>query len=367
MNIIATIGPKSIDKWIIKELIENGVDILRLNCSHFNKEEFEAVISYSKSLKSDVHILIDLSGKKIRISKDLKYIYKVYNNQEVLFCGDDYYKKLDSDKTKDEKYIPLNLNSEKIKKSNITNISMKDNTMNFKILDVSNGIIRASVLKGGIIRGGKGCNISEIYEDENLLSEDDKKNILWGIEQDVDIICQSFVEEKDDIYNIIKLIKGNNPKCKCDIWAKVETPKGINNLDEILELVDTVVIGRGDLVPESGILDSVKLQEKAIEKIKGKNKKVIIATHLLNSMKNGDMPTLPEIESIYRFIKLGVDGFLLAGETSIGRIPIKTVKFLNKSIKYYNRWVYYEKWKKIHYRTMDNSGGNIVNVSFLFI
>lgn len=337
MNIIATIGPKSTDKWVIKELIENGVNTLRLNCSHFNKEEFENVIRYSRNLKSNVHILVDLSGKKIRISKDLKYIYKVYNNQEVFFCGEDYYKNLGFDKHKDKKYIPLNLTSDKIKKSNVVSISMKDNTMSFKVLGVNNGVVRARVLKGGIIRGGKGCNISEIYEDGNLLREKDKENILWAIEQDIDIICQSFVEEREDIENITKLINKNKGNYKYDIWAKVETPKGIDNLDEILEVVDTVVIGRGDLVPESGILNSVKLQEVGIERIKEKNKKIIIATHLLNSMKNGHLATLPEIESIYRFVKLGVDGFLLAGETSIGKAPIQTVKFLKDLLEYYNR------------------------------
>lgn len=336
MNIIATMGPKSMDKWIIKELVESGVNILRLNCSHFNKEEFENVINYSKSLKDRVHILIDLSGKKVRVSEDLKYIYKVYNNQEVFFCGEDYYKNLDFEKNNGKKYIPLNLTANKLKQSNIKEISMKDNTMGFKILNVNNGIIKARVLKGGIIRGGKGCNISDLYEDEKELSYKDKENIRWAIENEIDIICQSFVEEKKDIENIIKLIENEKNQYKKNIWAKIETPKGVENLNEILDLVDTVVIGRGDLVPESGVLNSVKLQEKAINLIKSRNKKVIIATHLLNSMKNGQLATLPEVESIYNFINLGVDGFLLAGETSIGKAPIQTVRFLKDAIDYYS-------------------------------
>lgn len=336
MNIIATMGPKSMDKWIIKELAESGVNILRLNCSHFNKEEFENVINYSKSLKDRVHILIDLSGKKVRVSEDLKYIYKVYNNQEVFFCGEDYYKNLDFEKNKGKKYIPLNLTANKLKQSNIKEISMKDNTMGFKILNVNNGIIKARVLKGGIIRGGKGCNISDLYEDEKELSYKDKENIRWAIENEIDIICQSFVEEKKDIENIIKLIENEKNQYKKNIWAKIETPKGVENLNEILDMVDTVVIGRGDLVPESGVLNSVKLQEKAINLIKSRNKKVIIATHLLNSMKNGQLATLPEVESIYNFINLGVDGFLLAGETSIGKAPIQTARFLKDTIDYYS-------------------------------
>ena len=337
MNIIATIGPKTIDKWVIKELIENGVDILRLNCAHFNKDEFETVINYAKSIKSEIHILIDLSGKKVRISKKLKYIYKVYNDQEVLFCGEDFYNNLSNKKKKKKQHIPLNINTEKIKRSKIENISIKDNTMKFNVLDVREGIIKAKVMKGGIIRAGKGCNISTINDDGRIISKKDKDNILWAINNDLDIICQSFVESKNDIDEIKKFIGYKEEEKRFNIWAKIETPKGINNIDDIITAVDTVVIGRGDLVAEAGFLESVILQEKAIKMVKGRNKKIIIATHILNSMKDGNLATLPEIESIYEFINKGVDGFLLAGETSIGRAPIQTVKFLKSTIEYYKK------------------------------
>lgn len=337
MNIIATVGPKTMDKWVIKELIENGVDILRLNCSHFSKDEFETVIKYAKSIKSEIHILVDLSGKKVRISKDLKYIYKIYNDQEVMFCGEDYYNKLSIKELSGKKYIPLNIGSDKIKKSNIETISIKDNTMKFQVLEINNGVVRSKVLKGGIIRAGKGCNISTIYDDGKNISKKDKDNILWAMDNNLDIICQSFVESKKDIDEINRFISGRAEGKRYDIWAKIETKIGISNINDILKSVDTVVIGRGDLVPEVGIFDSVKLEEKAIELVKKKNKRIIIATHLLNSMKNGQVATLPEIESIYRFINNGVDGFLLAGETSIGKAPIQTVKFLKDAIEYYNQ------------------------------
>ncbi|MDV4152673.1 pyruvate kinase [Clostridium sp. AL.422] len=337
MNIIATVGPKTIDKWIIKELIESGVDILRLNCAHFSKEEFELVIKYSKSIKSDIHILVDLSGKKVRISNDLKYIYKIYNNQEVFFCGEDYYNSLDINEISKKKYIPLNITTEKIKRSNVEAISIKDNTMKFEVLDVSDGIVKTKVMKGGIIRAGKGCNITNIYDEENIISKKDKENIIWALDNNLDIICQSFVESKRDIDEIKRYIYESTEEKNYDIWAKIETPMGINNIDYILKSVDTVVIGRGDLVPEAGLLDAIKMQEKVIKVVKRKNKRVIIGTHLLNSMKNGNPATLPEVESIYKFINDGVDGFLLAGETSIGKAPIQTVKFLKSTIDYYKK------------------------------
>ena len=337
MNIIATVGPKTNEKWVIKELIESGVDLLRLNCAHFNKEEFESVINYVKSIDSGVHIILDLAGKKIRISENLKYIYKVYNNQEVFFCGEDYYNRLSNKELGVKKYIPLNIDEDKLKKSKIKNISIKDNTMNFQVLDVNNGIVRARVMRGGIIRGGKGCNISDIYNDGKGISEKDKDNISWAINNNLSTLCQSFVETENDIDDIRSFIRDKTGKNEFDIWGKVETLMGINNIDNIIEEIDTVIIGRGDLVAEVGSLNCVRLQEKVIEIVKKKNKRVIVATHLLNSMKDGKLATLPEIESIYRFINIGVDGFLLAGETSIGKAPIQTVKFLKSTIEYYQK------------------------------
>ncbi|NLL30793.1 MAG: pyruvate kinase [Clostridiales bacterium] len=334
MYIIATVGPKTLDKWIIKELMENGVNILRFNCSHFNKDDFEKVMGIAKNINTNIKILVDLCGKKIRVSKELKYIYKIYNNQEIYFCGEDLYKKIDISKYQYKKIIPLNINTKEIEENNINSISMKDNTMRFKIISKDNGVIKAKVLRGGIIRSGKGCNLSNINSGREILSEEDKKYALWAIKNNVDIICQSFVESKKEIEALEDFIRKESNK-KIEIWAKVETSKGIDNLDEIFNKVDTIILGRGDLVPEAGILQAVKLQDLAIKKAKDKNKKIILATRLLNSMKNGQCPNINEVEGIYYFLRSNIDGFLLAGETSIGKAPSETVAFLNKAIKYY--------------------------------
>lgn len=334
MHIIATIGPKTSDKHNIKELIENGVGILRLNCSHFNKVEFEEIIKVARSINKDIIILVDLCGKKIRVSKELKYIYKIYNDQEIYFCGEDFYQKIDTSRLGKMKLIPLTISSEEIMKSDINSISMKDNSMTFEVIEKDRSVIKVRVIKGGIIRGGKGCNLSNIYENKKYLSENDKEHVLWALDNDVDIICQSFVERRKEIEEISKMLRERSNN-KCEVWAKIETPKGIDNIEEILNCVSCIIIGRGDLVPESGIFKAVNLQEKAIKFIKSRNREVIIATHLLNSMKDGQQATLPEVECISKFIKYKVSGFLLAGETSIGKAPIQTVKFLKDSIKYY--------------------------------
>ncbi|MGL5084106.1 MAG: pyruvate kinase, partial [Clostridium sp.] len=133
-------------------------------------------------------------------------------------------------------------------------------------------------------------------------------------------------------------IKNNKIEIKKPkIWAKIETRRGMENINIISNRVDGIVIGRGDLVPECGVFDSVSLQNKAIKDLVQKGSTVIIATHLLNSMKNGDVATLPEIESIYTFVKSKISGFMLAGETSVGPNPKNTVLFLKDAITCYEK------------------------------
>ncbi|MBB6622204.1 pyruvate kinase [Clostridium gasigenes] len=341
MHIIATIGPKSMEKHVLKEFIESGADIFRLNCSHFNEDEFNKIINYARDINKDINIVADLCGKKIRISEDLTKVYKIFDGEYVYFCGEDFYSIIETESMNDMKLIPLTVKAESLINSDIKNISLKDNTMNFEIIEKKQGVIKAKVISGGVIRGGKGCNIPELDKSDVFLTNKDKADIDWALSKGIDIICQSYVDDKSDIDIVNKYIKskigkGNKYK-KPKIWAKVETQLGMENLNSISNRVDGIVIGRGDLVPECGMLNSIELQNDAITDLVHKGSPVIIATHLLNSMKNGDRPTLPEIESIYTFVKSGVSGFMLAGETSIGRTPTKTIKFLKEVISRYEK------------------------------
>lgn len=336
MHIIATIGPKSSDKWIIKDFMKNGVDILRLNCSHFKEKEFNETIEIVKELKSDIHIMADLCGRKIRVSNLLGYICKLYIGEEVLFCGEDFYSKIDIKSAKRLKLIPLTISTDILKSNNIRELSIKDGTMNFKLLDKDKGIIKAIVERGGIIRPGKGCNIPQLDRSEISVEDIDKRYIDWALEKEVDIICESYVEEESDISTLRKYIANSNLlKKEPKIWGKVETPQGIKNFNTFVNSLDAVIIGRGDLVPECGMLRAVIGEMEIIKRANIENRAVIIATHVLNSMKYGNSPTLPEVESIYNFIKLNVGGFLLAGETSTGKAPLQSVEFLNKVIRFY--------------------------------
>lgn len=333
MIIIATLGPSLKIRWVLQETLKSGVDVVRFNFAHGNKAEFASALNDIRNIKNDVHILQDLAGKKIRVSNLLKEVKKVYKGDKVIFCSEDEFLEL---KHKEEFIIPLNISIKDILNDNIKDISMKDNTMNFKSLSLcTNGII-AKVVNGGVIRAGKGCNIKGFRRKDFSLTQKDRKDISWGAENSVDIVCQSFVEGAKDISNLKKCIakyKGYNPK----IFAKIETEEGIKNALEIIRVSDGIVIGRGDMVSETSLREVPVDEEMIIKMCKEENKDVIVGTHVLDSMINGDSANLPELEAIFNHVKMGVSGVLLAGETSIGRYPVKSVKFLKNIINYYER------------------------------
>lgn len=337
MKIIATIGPSSSNKKVLSELINNGVDIFRLNFSHFYEKEFIRILNDSRSLNKNITIMADLCGKKVRVSESLKSVFKVYKNEVVYFCSSDVYLLINNS---NDKIIPLNVKSEIIEKNNIKKISMKDGTMNFEIVDKDKVFLKAIVKDSGVIRGGKGCNIPGVYLGENLLSDNDKKSLKWAVDNGIDIIGQSYVESSRDILYVreyIKKIRGEKNDIK--IFSKLETIEGLKNYKDIVNCSDGIVIARGDLIPECSVEVSVKEEFKLLNNLKyGKyGKEIIIATHVLDSMKNSLNNSISEIESIYSFINNGATGFLLAGETSIGKYPVQAVQLLNKLIKMYKK------------------------------
>lgn len=341
MYIIGTVGPNVKDRTTLKGIIDSGVNALRFNFIHGSASEFLEFFKMAKEIKNDIQIILDLSGTKVRVSNKFKYIYKVYDGEVIYFCGEDKYEELKNNNNYSNriKIIPLNIKNKILNKKEYKEIGIKDNTMLFNIIDRTDDFVKAITLKGGIIRKGKGCNIKNLERKSISLNENDQEAMKWGISNKVDIICQSFVEDKSDIREIKLFLSSNvldqfNPK----IWAKIETLNGVNNIKSILNEADGIVIGRGDLIPETSIEDTPIYEEKIInEVVNAKNKDIIVATHIFNTMKNGKMPSISEVESIYNFMKVGVTGFLLAGETSVGKAPIKTVEFLNKLTNKYKR------------------------------
>ena len=335
MYLIGTAGPKIKDKIFLRSAIENGMNVLRLNFSHGKCEEFLEFVNVSRNINKNMKILVDMSGTKIRVSDKFQYISKVYDGEEIFFCGEDKYSFL-KNFFKDKKVIPLNIEEKYLHENNYDNISIKDNTMQFKVIEKMHTGIKVKTICGGVVRRGKGCNIKGFDRRYMRLSLKDKNTILWGIKNNVDMFCQSFVEDSMDIIEVKQFILSNSENFKPKIWAKIETEEGAKNINSIINECDGVIIGRGDMIPETSIEDTPIYEENIIKEIKEhKNKDIIIATHILDSMKDGKRPTISEAECIYNFINKGINGFILAGETSVGRAPVKSVEFLKGLIDKY--------------------------------
>ncbi len=335
MLLVGTVGPNTKDKGILREIIDEGINTLRFNFSHGDINEFNDILKNAREIKKDIHIMQDLSGSKIRVSKKLQYIYKLYNNEDVIFCGYDNYENSSNHK----KIIPLNISIKELLRGNYKELTMKDGTIKFKIVSKSKDYLIAKVVKGGIVRAEKGCNIKNFDRSNKSLSIKDKEDMLWAIENKVEIICQSYVEKKEDIIEVknylneINKHSDYNPK----IWAKVESKLGVKNIMEITNEADGIVVGRGDLIPETSLITAPIYEDKIIICAVNNKKDIIIATHILDSMKDGTIPQLPEVVSIFNYINRGIKGFMLAGETSVGKAPIKTVKFIKKVVDYYEK------------------------------
>lgn len=334
MLIIGTVGISTKEKGTLKAIINEGVNVLRLNFAHEDIYEFNRIIKEVKGINNKVHILQDLSGRKIRVSEKINKVISLKSKEKAIFCGYNNYNEI-MNKYKLFKIIPLNIKWEHLIKNNILKITMKDNTMEFRVLSIEKAEIITEVIRGGVIREHKGCNIKNINRTNWGLSNKDKKDLDWAIKNSIDIICQSFVESKNDIIEVKDYIKKRSSSYKPKIYGKIESEKGVLNVREIVKQVDGIVLGRGDLVPETSLYNVPIIQDRIIRETKKEGKKIIIATHVLNSMKNSYYPEVCEVESIYYEIKKGVDGFLLAGELSIGKNPIRTAKVLNNIIKKY--------------------------------
>ncbi|MBE6068149.1 MAG: pyruvate kinase [Clostridium lundense] len=339
MYVIASIGPRVNNIDSIINIIEHGANVLRFNFSHIDYRNSEYLIKYVKSNYPHILIMGDIQGSKIRISDKFKFEIKVYPDQKVDFYNERTNLFIKNDRHRDMiPLIPLNFNGISIEDFDGKKLLMKDGTMEFDIIQNKNSILHTIVRKGGILRREKGINIPGVKRKHLKLNYKDKEDIKWALTNKVDIICLSYCSVVEQIVELKNFIKVHKPKSNLNtlIWAKLEEEEGIKNSKDILKATDGVLIGRGDLISEVDIIKIPLLQERIINAAALEKKDVIIATYILNSMKNSANPNISEVNDIYNFLAKGVNGFLLASEVSIGKYPIEAIKFLNKMIDFYN-------------------------------
>ena len=328
-KIVATIGPASNKKEILKKLVENGVNVIRLNCSHGKYEEYKQIINdvrdISKELDRPVGILADIQGPRIRTLVESPVEMK--EGEKILIGKSDF-------KSNDQKYINLDY-SGILKDVEVGNdILVEDGLMKIKIVDKKDNHLEGEVVDGGIIKNHKGVNIPDANLKIPVVTEKDEKDLDFMLEQEVDFIGLSFVSSKKDIEDLKVRMTGklgrkeNLPQ----VVAKIERKKAIDNLDEIMEAADVVMVARGDLGIEIDPSKVAILQKEIIQKSLESHRPVIVATQMLNSMIENPRPTRAEVSDVSNAVIDHADAVMLSGESASGKYPVESVAMMKEII-----------------------------------
>ena len=338
-KIVATIGPATCSREMLKNIILAGVDVCRINSSHGTHEDHLEVIKHIRSineeLNSDVCILQDLQGPKLRIGLIENDAIEITKGQILTLTSTE-----------------MIGNAEKIciRYVNLANdvkpgefILIDDGKIELKIESILNETdVTASVVTGGILKSKKGFNLPHTDVSFPSLTEKDIIDLQFGLENDIEWIGLSFVRKAEDIIDLKKRIADAGKETK--VIAKIEKPEAVANIDEIIEVTDGIMVARGDLGVEMPLQDLPIIQKNIIEKCMKAAKPVIVATQMMESMIVNPTPTRAEVSDVANAVIDGADAVMLSAETSVGEHAVKVVETMDKIIKDVekDRRVYYK-------------------------
>ena len=303
------------------------MNVARLNMSHSDhknaKKIIERIKKLNKSLKIPVGILLDTQGPEIRTG-DTSQVVNLEPGQLVSFTIRD---EVDVETTSIRVHY-----DELIESVNVgTLISLDNGLLNFKVLKKSKNELECKVLDGGKLGSKRHVNLPGIRINLPSVTEKDKLDIAFGLKEDVDFIALSFVRNPSDIDDLKKILKKNAKKVK--IISKIEDREGLANIEGICEVSDSVMVARGDLGIETDLANLPNIQRKIMSNCAKYGVRSIVATHLLESMIDNPTPTRAEVTDVANAIYEGADAVMLSGETTIGKYPIESVKFISRIAK----------------------------------
>lgn len=319
-KIICTIGPASESKEVFKKLVESGLDVARLNFSHGTHEEhlqrIRMIREVSEELGKPIAILLDTKGPEIRTCDFTTPVVELIEGQEFFIMKDPVI----GDQTKCSTTYRELSNDVKIG----DHILIDDGLVGLEVTDIIDGNIKTVVLNSGEVKKNKGINVPGVEITLPALIEKDIQDIHFGIEHHVDFIAASFIRKAADVLEIRKILEENNAEY-IRILSKIENQQGVDHIDEILEVSDGIMVGRGDLGVEIST-ENLPVVQKAIIKICNKAcKTVITATQMLDSMIRNPRPTRAEATDVANAILDGSDAIMLSGETAAGKYPVESV------------------------------------------
>ena len=339
-KIVATIGPSSDSIEMLEKLVLSGLNVARFNMSHGTHEEhlkgINNIKKINEKLGTNVGIMLDTKGPEIRLGefKDGKSLL-VEGTQFILTT---------EDILGDEKRASISYKGLPKDVKVGTKILLDDGLIELVVDKVKKTEIYTTVKNTGVIKTYKGVNVPDVKINLPSITKKDMDDIKFGVDNDIDFVAHSFVRKKKDVTDLREYLDSINGT-RVKIIAKIENKEGIDNFDEILDIVDGMMVARGDMGVEVNLDLLPGIQKMMIKKCLSAKKMVITATQMLESMITNPRPTRAEVSDIANAIYDGTGAIMLSGESATGKYPIECVKIMNdisvtteKNIDYWNRF-----------------------------
>ena len=347
-KIICTLGPSTDKDGVLRELVANGMNVARFNFSHGSYEEHKGRLDNLKAIRAElgkpVAALLDTKGPEIRL-KEFK------NGVEMLEAGQTFtLTTREVEGTKEICSITYKDLPQDVHEGGT--IMLDDGLIKLRITNVTDTDIICEVLNSGKIKNKKGVNVPGVHLSMPYLSQRDRDDIIFGVQQGFDFIAASFVRTAQDVYDIRNLL--NEYDSNIRIIAKIENREGVNNIDSILAAADAVMVARGDLGVEIDFTELPGIQKSVIDRSFSFGKPIVTATQMLDSMMVNPRPTRAEISDVANAIYDGTSAIMLSGETAAGAYPVEALKTMSAIAERTENEVHYR-----DNRLVDASNGQI--------
>jgi pyruvate kinase len=323
-KIICTIGPASESIEMLEQLANSGMNVARLNMSHGDHEShakiIQAIQSLNKKLNHPIAVLLDTQGPEIRTG-DMANDLHLNEGDTISIVARG---------AEDVESSSIHINyDDLINDVDVGDMITVDNGLiNLEVLSKEDRIMRVKVIDGGLLKSKRHVNLPGIRVNLPAITDKDRRDIEFGIQQGVDFIALSFVRQADDIHELRALLGDRAEKIK--IVAKLEDQEAITNMVEIIAAADGIMVARGDLGVEIPLEVLPRVQRRIVRTCAEMGKRVIVATHMLESMIENPIPTRAEVTDVANAVYEEADAIMLSGETTVGKYPVKCVEILDR-------------------------------------
>jgi pyruvate kinase len=324
-KIICTLGPSTDKDGVLEQLIKEGMDVARFNFSHGSHEEqkkrLDSLKEIRERLDKPVGALLDTKGPEIRICTFKEGSVHLEEGQPFLLTPEDV------EGTKEMVSITYSDLYKDVKPGD--SVLIDDGLVGLKVEEIDGRCVRCKVVNGGTVSNRKGINLPGVEVKMPFISQKDREDILFGIQEGFDFVAASFTRRAEDVKEI-RGILNDNGGARVNIIAKIENQQGVDNIDSIIEAADGIMIARGDMGVEIPLEEVPVIQKDIIRKVYNAGKQVITATQMLDSMMKNPRPTRAETTDVANAIYQGTSAIMLSGETAAGKYPVEALRTMVK-------------------------------------